>query len=134
MAPHLLDTNIASHIIKGTTPAVDRRLAKVPVANIFISTVTEAELRYGLAKLKKAPRLEALVEDFLLMVTILPWDSEAAKHYGLLRSKLEHRGVPMANLDLMIGAHAVALGATLVTSDRAFSRIENLKTADWTRG
>ncbi|MGA7416147.1 MAG: type II toxin-antitoxin system VapC family toxin [Bryobacteraceae bacterium] len=133
MAPHLLDTNIASHIIKGTTPSVDRRLAKMPPANVFISTVTEAELRYGLARLPRATRLEALVEDFLLMVNILPWDSEAAKRYGRLRANLERDGLPMANLDLMIGAHALALGAILVTSDRAFSRIENLKIADWTR-
>jgi len=133
MAPHLLDTNIASHIIKGTMPSVDRRLAKLPVANVFISTVTEAELRYGVARLPKATRLGSLVEDFLLMVNILPWDSEAAERYGWLRAKLDREGMPIANLDLMIGAHALALGATLVTGDRAFSRIEKLKLADWTR-
>lgn len=133
MAPHLLDTNVASQIIKGTMPSVDRRLAKVAVANVFISTVTEAELRYGVARLPKATRLGALVGDFLLMVNILPWDSEAAKHYGQLRAKLELDGLPMANLDLMIGAHALALGATLVTNDRAFSRIKGLKIEDWTR-
>jgi tRNA(fMet)-specific endonuclease VapC len=133
MAPHLLDTNIASQIIKGSMPQVDRRLAKVPVANVFISTVTEAELRYGVARLPKATRLAALVEDFLLMVNILPWDSEAARHYGRVRAKLEHDGLPIANLDLMIGAHALAMGATLVTADRAFRRIKDLKIADWTR-
>ncbi len=67
------------------------------------------------------------------MVNILPWDSEAAKHYARLRAKLERDGLPMANLDLMIGAHALALGATLVTADHAFSRIKDLKIADWTR-
>jgi tRNA(fMet)-specific endonuclease VapC len=133
MAPYLLDTNIASHIIKGTMPAVDRRLAKIPVADVFISTVTEAELRFGLARLPSATRLETLVEDFLLMVTILPWGSEAAKRYAWLRAKLEREGLPMANLDMMIGAHALALGAVLVTNDRAFSRIKNLKVADWSK-
>jgi tRNA(fMet)-specific endonuclease VapC len=108
-------------------------LAKVPIANIFISTVTEAELRYGVARLPNATRLGALVDDFLLMVNILPWDSEAAKHYGQLRASLEHDGLPMGNLDLMIGAHALALGATLVTSDHAFRRIEGLKIEDWAR-
>jgi tRNA(fMet)-specific endonuclease VapC len=133
MAHYLLDTNIASHIIKGTVPSVDRRLAKVPVASVVISTVTEAELRYGLARLAAATRLQALVEDFLLMVTILPWDSEAAKRYAVLRATLERDGRPMANLDLMIAAHALALGAILVTNDRAFNRIEKLKVADWTK-
>jgi tRNA(fMet)-specific endonuclease VapC len=133
MAPHLLDTKIASHIIKGTMPAVDRRLAEVPVADVFISTVTEAELRYGLARLPSATRRDALVENFLLMVTILPWDSGAAKRYAGLRAKLERAGLTMGNLDMMMGAQALALGAVLVTNDRAFNRIKDLKVADWTK-
>ena len=80
---HLLDTNIASYIIKGNIPSVDRRLAKVPIADVFISSVTEAELRYGLACQPDASRLRALLEDFLLTVTILPWDSETAKQLSL---------------------------------------------------
>jgi tRNA(fMet)-specific endonuclease VapC len=90
-AIHLLDTNIASYIIKGNTPSIDRWLAKVPVADVFISTVTEAELRYGVARLPDAKRLGTLVEDFLLTVTILPWDSEAAKQYGWLRARHDDR-------------------------------------------
>ena len=129
--PHLLDTSVASYIIKGNVPSVDRWLAKVPVADVFISTVTEAELRYGVARLPDATRLGTLVEDFLRTVTILPWDSEAAKQYGLLRSTLEREGRPMGNLDMMIGAHALAVGAVLVTNDRAFTRIKNLKLANW---
>ena len=132
-APHLLDTNIASSIIKGNIPSVDRRLAKVPIADVFISSVTEAELRHGLTRRPDASRLEALVEDFLLTVAILPWDSAAAKQYGWLRAGLEREGLPMANLDIMIGAHALAIGAVLVTNDRAFTRIKDLKVADWTK-
>ncbi len=99
----------------------------------FISAVTEAELRYGVAHLPDATRLETLVEDFLLTVTILPWDSEAAKQYGWLRATLEREGRAMGNLNTMIAAHALAAGAVLVTSDRAFRRIKNLKLADWTK-
>ena len=131
--PHLLDTNIVSYIIKGNVPSVDRWLAKVPVADVFISAVTEAELRYGVARRPDAKRLEILVEDFLRTVTILPWDSQAAKQYGWLRARLEREGKPMGNLDMMIGAHALAVGAVLVTNDRAFKRIKNLKVADWTK-
>jgi len=65
-------------------------------------------------------------------VAILPWDSEAAQQYGQLRAALEREGRPLGNLDTMIAAHALALGAVLVTSDRAFSRIKKLKVEDWT--
>ena len=130
---HLLDTNIASYVIKGNVPSVDRWLAKIPVASVFISAVTEAELRYGVARRPDATRLETLVKDFLRTVTILPWDSQAAEQYGWLRARLEREGKPMGNLDIMIGAHALAVGAVLVTNDRAFNRIENLKVADWTK-
>jgi tRNA(fMet)-specific endonuclease VapC len=130
---HLLDTNIASYVIKGNVPSVDRWLAKIPVASVFISAVTEAELRYGVARRPDATRLETLVKDFLRTVTILPWDSQAAEQYGWLRARLEREGKPMGNLDIMIGAHALAVGAVLVTNDRAFTRIKNLKVADWTK-
>jgi tRNA(fMet)-specific endonuclease VapC len=120
-------------LIKGTMPAVDRWMEKVPASNVCISAVTEAELRYGLARLPKATRIEALVEKFLLLVKIFPWDSAAAAQYGVLRASLERQGTPMGNMDMMIGAHALALRAVLVTNDRAFERIRNLKLADWTR-
>ena len=81
----------------------------------------------------EATKLRALVADFLLTVTILPWDSDAAKQYGALRPELEATGRTIGNLDTMIGAHALALGAVLVTNDGAFARIGDLKVADWTR-
>ncbi|MGO9896881.1 MAG: type II toxin-antitoxin system VapC family toxin [Bryobacteraceae bacterium] len=130
---YLLDTNIASYIIKGNNPAVDRRVVKVPVEQLAISAVTEGELRFGAARLPHATRLHALVEDFFLRVAVLAWDSDAARHYGQLRATLERQGQPMGNLDMMIGAHALALGLVLVTSDRAFARIKKLKLEDWSK-
>jgi len=67
-------------------------------------------------------------------VAILPWDSDAAQQYGELRATLEREGQPMGNLDAMIGAHALALEAVLLTNDRAFGRIRKLKVEDWTKG
>lgn len=131
---YLLDTNTASHIIKGNNLAVDRRLARVPMAQLAISAVTEGELRFGAARLPQAMRLHSLIEDFFLRVTILPWDSDAARRYGQLRATLEREGRPMGNLDTMIGAHALALGAVLVSNDHAFTRIKGLKVEDWTKG
>jgi tRNA(fMet)-specific endonuclease VapC len=131
---YLLDTNIASCVIKGNSPAVDRHLVKVPMAQLAISAVTEGELRFGAARLPHATRLHFMIEDFFLRVAILPWDSDAAQQYGQLRASLEREGQPMGNLDAMIGAHALALDAVLVTNDHAFARIKKLKLEDWTKG
>jgi tRNA(fMet)-specific endonuclease VapC len=129
---YLLDTNIASYIIKGNVPAVRRRLIRVPMAQVFISAVTEGELRYGVERRPAATKLRQIVEEFLLRVTVLPWGSDAAWQYGHLRADLERLGQPMGNLDMMIGAHALAAGAILISNDRVFGRIKKLKVKDWT--
>jgi tRNA(fMet)-specific endonuclease VapC len=133
MARYLLDTNIASCIIKGNSPAVDRQLTKVAMAQLAISAVTEGELRFGAARRPQATRLHNMLEDFFLRIAVLPWDSEAAQGYGRLRETLEREGQPMGNLDVMIAAHALALEAVLVTNDHAFARIKKLKVVDWTK-
>jgi tRNA(fMet)-specific endonuclease VapC len=130
---YLLDTNIASYIIKGNIPAVRRRVVQVPMAQLAISAVTEGELRYGAARRPDAARLRTIVDEFLIRMTILPWDSEAAQHYGQVRAALQREGLPMGNLDMMIAAHALALGAVLVTNDQAFTRIRQLNVEDWTK-
>jgi tRNA(fMet)-specific endonuclease VapC len=71
-------------------------------------------------------------QELFRRLSILPWDSEAAQQYGHLRAALE-RGEPMGNLDLMIGAHALASDLILVTHDPAFNRIKHLKREDWTK-
>jgi tRNA(fMet)-specific endonuclease VapC len=133
MPRYLLDINIASCIIRGTSPVVDRRLIKVAMSQLAISAVTEGELRFGAARLPHAARLHAMIEEFFLRVAVLPWDSDAAQEYGQLRATLERDGQPMGNLDLLIAAHALALGAVLVTNDHAFARIKKLKIEDWTK-
>jgi tRNA(fMet)-specific endonuclease VapC len=129
---YLMVTNAASYAINKKSSAIDRHLAKTPMEELAISSVTEGELRYGAARSLSAP-LQSTVEQFLLGVTILPWDSEAARQYGELRTTLEREGKVMGSLDLMIVAHALALDLILITNDRAFGRIKKLKTEDWTR-
>jgi tRNA(fMet)-specific endonuclease VapC len=131
-ARYLLDTNIASYIIKGNFPQVRDRLVKIPMSEIGISVVTEAELRFGVVRLPQASKLGIAVEEFLLRVEVLPWDSTSAQHYAAVRARLERAGEPMGNLDLMIAAQALALGAILVTNDRVFRRVKGLKIEDWT--
>jgi tRNA(fMet)-specific endonuclease VapC len=130
---YLLDTNTASYVIKGNFPRVRARLLKVPMADVGISVVTEAELRFGVARRPEATTLKSVVEQFLLRVEILPWNSEAARHYARIRASLEEDGEPMGNLDLMIAAHAVVTEVVLVTHDHVFRRVEGLKVEDWTK-
>jgi len=123
MSGYLLDTNIASHVIRGDRQDIGRRLASLPMEEIAISAVTEGELRYGLAKRNYPAALTERVRQFLLRVDVLAWDRGAAQAYGDLRASCEAEGVSLAPLDMMIAAHAVAAGAVLVTRDKAFSRI-----------
>lgn len=127
----MLDTNIASYAIKGNFPAVRKQLLIVPMAQVCISAVTEAELLYGVAQKPNAKDLKTIINEFLLRVDILPWDSEAARQYALLRSQLERIGKPLGNLDMLIAAHALATKAILVTSDKAFKHIAQLNIVNW---
>ena len=128
----LLDTNAASYLINRKSPAMDRRLARVPMPELAVSAVTEGELRYGAARIGSF-RLQATLDQFLAAVTVLPWDSNTAQAYGRLRAALEREGRLLGSLDMMIAAHALSLGLTLISADRAFSRIKQLRTEDWTR-
>ena len=130
---YLLDTNTASFVIKGNIPRVRERLLKVPMAQLSISAVTEAELLFGAARKPEAVRLKVAVEEFLLRVEALPWDSIAARHYAEIRATLERHGKPMGNLDMMIAAHSLAVEAVLVTNDRSFRRLGKLRLEDWTK-
>jgi tRNA(fMet)-specific endonuclease VapC len=130
---YLLDTNTVSYILKGNFPRVRDRLVRVPISEIGISVITEAELRFGLAKLPQAAKLGVVVEEFLRRIEILPWDSDAAQHYARQRAALEESGEPMGNLDLMIASQALALGAIVVTNDHVFRRVKDLRIEDWTK-
>lgn len=130
---YLLDTNTASYIIKGTVPRVRERLARVAPSEVAISVITEAELRFGVAKNPGAIRVKAAVEEFLRFTAIRDWNSDAALVYAEIRNSIESEGHPMGNLDLMIASHAVALGAVLVTGDRVFRWVKGLRIDDWAR-
>jgi tRNA(fMet)-specific endonuclease VapC len=97
-----------------------------------ISVMTEAEIRCGLAKRPEAVALRERMEWFLGAIKILPWGSEEAKAYGALRAKLESLGKTLENMDLQIAAHAIAVGAVLVSKDRAFAQVDELRaTVNW---
>jgi tRNA(fMet)-specific endonuclease VapC len=134
VTPYLLDTNIASHVIKGDIPVVRQRLARVPMRSVAVSVVTQAELLYGVAKRGHPTGLATRVREFLVRVEVLPWTADVAHVYGDLRAACEAMGVTLAPLDMMIAAHAKASEAILVTRDRAFGLVpDGLTLEDWTR-
>ena len=130
MTRYMLDTNTVSYLIKGH-PAVSRRVVNVPMASLCISSITEGELLFGLAKRPDAKQLHTVVREFLLRVDVLPWDSAIAECYGAVRAELERQGKILGPLDLLIATHALGTGAILVTNDRAFCQVAGLHVEDW---
>lgn len=129
---YLLDTNTVSYYIADNPPQVRENLRRVNFLSTAVSTITDAELRYGVARRPGAMRRRTSVESFLTDVLILPWSSAAARAYGELRAEQERKGRPLSVEDMMIAAHALALGLTLVTHDSAFALVDGLRTEDWT--
>lgn len=118
---YMLDTNTVSYIVKNQSKHARQKLLKHSEEDdVCISAITEAEIRFGLAKRKLSIETETAIEQFLAKIDVLPWDSAAAKEYGTARAALEAAGKPLANMDLLIASHAAALGAVLVTSDTNF--------------
>jgi tRNA(fMet)-specific endonuclease VapC len=128
---YLLDTNTVSYLIK-RHPQVTQHLLAVPMHSVCISAITAGELAFGLAKRPEAVALKAAVNEFLRRVEVLPWDAAVAQTYGALRAQMQSKGKPLAALDMQIAAHAVHMKATLISSDKAFSKIAGLNTVDWT--
>ena len=130
----MLDTNMASYIIKGKDNTVIQNLLSVPINALCISVITEAELRYGIKKNPEAKHLPRIIESFLERVEILPWNSTAAATYAELRNLSHKKDKFLGNLDMLIAAHAASINATLVTNAKAFSQFNfGIDTQDWTK-
>lgn len=129
---YLFDTNIVSHIMQGNDEKLLKSLAGVTVGQAAMSSISFAELEYGLCKHGKADILRAALESTLLRVDVLPWTQSVAACYGQLCSSLEKKGINQSNFDMMIAAHAVSMDAILVTRDKAFSKLgPRLKIEVW---
>ena len=130
----MLDTNTVSYALRGDPPSVRDRLRRVPMAQVCISSITEAELLLGLALKPQAIKLAELVNQFLLGVTSLPWDSAAARAYASLAASSWKRGKQLAAMDILVAAHALSSGLTLVTRDQSFRNLgPRLALADWSK-
>ena len=131
---YMLDTNTASYIIKGKPAAIRKKLRNVPMANVYISAITEAELLRGVAKKPEAKNLAVAVKEFLLRVETLSWDSNAARSYAQLRTDCEAEGKSLGAMDMLIAAHSISAKTTLITNDKAFYNIAGyLALEDWSK-
>jgi tRNA(fMet)-specific endonuclease VapC len=129
----LLDTNILSDLIRHPQGVIAARIAEVGETEIATSIIVAGELRYG-AQRRGSPRLTAQLEAVLELLPTLPLDRDADIHYGRLRADLERRGTPIGANDMLIAAHSLSLGATLVTDNvREFERVTDLAAANWLR-
>jgi len=129
---YMLDTNICIYLIKKQPPKVLRHFKAHTVGDIGISSVTLAELRYGVSKSQNVEKNQQALDEFILPLEIADFDEKAAQEYGAIRAEFERAGKLIGSMDMLIGAHANALGATLVTNNtREFKHIKNLKIADW---
>ncbi len=131
---YMLDTDTASYLIKGRSPAIEAKLADILPSMVCVSVITRAELLYGLKRLPADHRLNLAVRQFLKIVRVLSWDTEAADWYASIRHQLVAAGQPIGELDMMIAAHSLSAGAVLVTNNvRHYERIEApLVLENWT--
>jgi tRNA(fMet)-specific endonuclease VapC len=129
---YLLDTNICIYLIKKKPTSVITRFNEHSVGDIGVSSITVAELTYGVQKSRlRAQNQEALLQ-FLSPLVISEFDADAAFSYGQIRAELESQGTLIGPLDTLIAGHAVSLGATLVTNnEREFSRVPDLVLENW---
>jgi len=130
---YLLDTNVVSDLVRNPQGKVAQHIRKVGEALVCTSIIVAAELRYGAAK-KGSPRLSAQLEAVLGALEVLPFERPADAAYGLLRAQLEQAGRPIGANDLLIAAHAIALGFTVVTdNEKEFARAKDLSVKNWLR-
>ena len=130
---YLLDTNVVSDLVRNPQGRVAERIRKIGEAQVCTSIIVAAELRYGAAK-KGSSRLTSQLDAVLAALEVLPFEVPADAHYGSLRMLLERAGKPIGANDLLIAAHALALGHTIVTdNEREFARVRGLRLENWLR-
>ena len=130
---YLLDTNITGYILNGRSPATRQVLKEtLQHSRVAVSTVTQAEILFGIELRPEATRLRASVGGLFDAIEVLPWDSAAAAAYGRLRASLQTSGHTLSAMDLLIASHAIAAGAILVSHDQAFAQVRPwLTVLDW---
>lgn len=129
---YLLDTNICIYIIKKKPINILNKFKSLSIGDIGISSVTLAELSYGVEKSQYKNQNKEALNEFALPLEILHFDEKAAFHYGIIRANLEKKGIVIGAMDMMIAAHAQSMDLTLVTNNgREFTRVKDLSIENW---
>jgi tRNA(fMet)-specific endonuclease VapC len=129
---YMLDTNICIYTIRRQPAQVIDRFRQHHVGEIGVSSITAAELWYGVEKSTQRKKNSKALEQFLFPLEIAPFNTEAAEAYGMIRSLLDRKGKPIGSLDTLIAAHARSLDLVLVTNnERKFKRVPKLRIENW---
>jgi tRNA(fMet)-specific endonuclease VapC len=129
---YLLDTNICIYLIKKQYPEILSKLLRVGFDKIGISTITLAELEYGVANSNRTFEVQTALLEFILPFEILDFNYTAASFYGKIRKELKDKGQPISDMDMLIASVAMANDAILVTNnEKEFRRISGLKIENW---
>lgn len=129
---YMLDTNICIYIIKKKPESILNKLHSNMNDGIAISTITLAELMYGVQASSFPEKNTVALHQFLAIVEILPFDDEAAIEYGEICASLRRLGTPIGTMDMLIAAHARSKGLTIITNnEREFKRVDRLTLENW---
>ncbi len=129
---YLLDTNTCIEVIRKKSPRVLQKITHHTVMDIAISTITIAELQYGVQKSGKVAQNQAALDQFLLPFVFLNFDFEATQAYGIIRTYFERQGTPIGSLDMLLAAQAIAHSLIFVTNNmKEFQHVPNLICEDW---
>ena len=132
----MLDTDTCIFLMRGESQTLAVKVQSVPLQQQVMSAVTFAELTYGVqaSAVAKRKQNQAVLDSLALHLAVLDWTQEAAKHYAEIRADLKKRGAQLGAADLMIAAHARAMGAVIVTNNvKDFGRVKGLQVENWTK-
>ena len=134
---YMLDTNILVYVLNARPghESILERFDREEPRDMVVSSITLAELRYGIEKSQRREANRRALHRVLRALNVLAFDAKAADAYGSVRAMLESAGKPVGPLDTLIAAHALALDVTLVSSNlREFSRVHGLRVESWMSG
>ena len=131
---YMLDTDICIHLIRKKALALLRKIEAHKPEDLCLSSITLSELEYGVHKSDRPDQNSIALTQFVSPFTILPFDQAAAIRYGILRADIEDSGKPIGSMDMLIAAHALSAGLTLVTGNtNEFDRVKGLKVVNWAK-
>jgi len=130
----MLDTDTCIFLMRGESEKLKLKVQAMPLQQQVMSAVTFAELTYGVqaSAVAKRKQNQTVLDSLVLHLAVLDWPSAAATYYSEIRSDLKKRGPQLGSADLMIAAHARAIGAVVVTNNvKDFGRVKGLEIENW---